>query len=103
MHKVRRDRAGESQIVFHPDDGKPWHVSVDADNAGQKTTGRYQLNGSVIFHSSLHIYDQVQISGSTNADFGNPARGTGSAAVAYSVPFGYAMFTRAISSFVSAS
>lgn len=84
---------GDSEILFHPGDGKRWHLSLGADNAGQKTTGRYQLNGSLTLDSPLHLYDQLQISGSTNADFGNPRKGTGSAAVSYSVPFGYAMFT----------
>jgi hemolysin activation/secretion protein len=85
--------AGDSELLFHPDDGKRWHVSLGADNAGQQSTGKYQLNGSVTFDSPLHLYDQLQISASTNANFGQPDKGSESEAIAYSVPVGYAMLT----------
>jgi hemolysin activation/secretion protein len=83
----------DSELRFFPDDGKRWHVSLSADNAGQKTTGKYQLNGALTIDSPLHLYDQLQLSGSANANFGQPDQGTESEALSYSVPFGYAMFT----------
>lgn len=82
---------GESDLVLHPGVGKRWHVVLGVDNAGLNSTGKTGLSGSLTYDSPLHLYDQLQIAGATNANFGAAGEGTQSVAANYSVPIGYAM------------
>jgi hemolysin activation/secretion protein len=90
---VPGERPGDSDIVLHPGSGKRWHFALAYDNAGQKTTGKNELSASLAVDSPLHLYDQLLVSGLTNANYGAPGLGTDQAAVSYSVPFGYAMLS----------
>ncbi|WP_232444711.1 ShlB/FhaC/HecB family hemolysin secretion/activation protein [Burkholderia ubonensis] len=47
---------------------------MSADNAGLHSTGKYKLSGASTFDSPLHLYDQLQITG-TNANFDAPDKG----------------------------
>ncbi|KVG31302.1 peptide ABC transporter permease [Burkholderia diffusa] len=84
---------GESALVLHPGTGKRWHAVVGADNAGMDSTGKYQLSGSFTFDSPLHLYDQLQIAGTTNANIGTSDKGSQSVSANYSVPIGHALLT----------
>ncbi|AOK07918.1 ShlB/FhaC/HecB family hemolysin secretion/activation protein [Burkholderia sp. AU28942] len=84
---------GDSELVLHPGTGKRWHAVIGADNAGMDTTGKYQLSGSFTFDSPLHLYDQLQIAGTTNANVGASDKGNQSVSANYSVPVGYALLT----------
>ncbi|MGK8207061.1 ShlB/FhaC/HecB family hemolysin secretion/activation protein [Burkholderia cenocepacia] len=84
---------GDSDIVLHPGTGKCWHAVIGADNAGLDSTGKYELSGSLTLDSPLHLYDQLQIAGTTNANFGASDKGNQSVSANYSVPIGYAMLT----------
>jgi hemolysin activation/secretion protein len=84
---------GDSEIILHPGAGKRWHAIFGADNAGLDSTGRYQLSGSFTFDSPLHLYDQLQIAGTTNANFDASDQGNQSVSANYGVPIGYAMLT----------
>ncbi|KVD00892.1 ShlB/FhaC/HecB family hemolysin secretion/activation protein [Burkholderia ubonensis] len=84
---------GDSQVVLHPGTGKRWRAVVSADNAGLDSTGKYQLSGSLTLDSPLHLYDQLQITGTTNANFDAPDKGNRSVSANYSVPIGYALLT----------
>lgn len=84
---------GESDIVLRPGTGKRWQAVVGVDNAGLDATGKYQLSGAFTFDSPLHLYDQLQIIGATNANFNARDQGNRSVAANYSVPLGYALFS----------
>ena len=81
---------GESDIVLKPGTDKRWHATLSADNTGQKSTGKYQMSGSLVLDSPLHMYDQLSISASSNTDRGASTQGTRSFSVNWSVPVGYA-------------
>jgi hemolysin activation/secretion protein len=83
---------GDSELVLHPGTGKRWHAVVGVDNAGLHSTGKTALSGSFTYDSPFHLYDQLQIAGTTNANFGASGEGNQSLAANYSVPIGYAMF-----------
>lgn len=83
-------QVGESDIVLKPGTDKRWHASLSGDNAGLKSTGKYQMSGSLVIDSPLHLYDQLSISASSNADRGASTQGTRSYSVNWSVPVGYA-------------
>lgn len=87
------DRPGESDIVLYPGSGKRWHAAIGYDNAGQKATGKNEIYGVLSVDSPLHQYDQLQVSGLTNADRGAPGKGSTQASASYSVPFGYSMLS----------
>ncbi|WP_201752373.1 ShlB/FhaC/HecB family hemolysin secretion/activation protein [Burkholderia pyrrocinia] len=84
---------GDSELVLHPGAGKRWHAVIGTDNAGLDSTGKYELSGSFTFDSPFHLYDQLQIAGTTNANFGASDKGNQSVSANYSVPLGYAMLT----------
>ncbi|BCM05873.1 ShlB/FhaC/HecB family hemolysin secretion/activation protein [Ralstonia pseudosolanacearum] len=81
---------GESDIVFKPGTEKRWHATLSADNTGMKNTGKYQMSGSLVIDSPLHLYDQLAISASSNTDRGAATQGTRSYSINWSVPVGYA-------------
>ncbi|MGA4222308.1 ShlB/FhaC/HecB family hemolysin secretion/activation protein [Ralstonia nicotianae] len=81
---------GESDIVLKPGTEKRWHASLSADNTGLKSTGKYQMSGSLVIDSPLHLYDQLSISASSNTDRGASTQGTRSYSINWSVPVGYA-------------
>lgn len=81
---------GDSILVVKPSDDKRSHATIGADNYGLDTTGRYNLNGSFTFDSPLHLYDQLTLSGSTNANFHSDEKASRSAALNWNVPVGYA-------------
>ncbi|WP_322054566.1 ShlB/FhaC/HecB family hemolysin secretion/activation protein [Paraburkholderia bannensis] len=84
---------GESDIVLYPGNGKRWRAALGYDNAGQKATGRNEIYGLLTIDSPLHQYDQLQVSGLTNADRGAPGKGSTQASASYSVPLGYSMLS----------
>jgi hemolysin activation/secretion protein len=87
----------ESELVLRPGAGKRWHAAVGVDNAGLNATGKTSLFGSFTYDSPLHLYDELQLAGTTNANFGAPGEGNRSALANYSVPIGYALLTASAS------
>ncbi|WP_247315487.1 ShlB/FhaC/HecB family hemolysin secretion/activation protein [Ralstonia pseudosolanacearum] len=83
-------QVGESDIVLKPGTEKRWHATLSADNTGMKNTGKYQMSGSLVIDSPLHLYDQLAISASSNTDRGAATQGTRSYSINWSVPVGYA-------------
>ncbi|AGH84125.1 ShlB/FhaC/HecB family hemolysin secretion/activation protein [Ralstonia pseudosolanacearum] len=83
-------QVGESDIVLKPGTEKRWHATLSADNTGLKNTGKYQMSGSLVVDSPLHLYDQLAISASSNMDRGAATQGTRSYSLNWSVPVGYA-------------
>ncbi|MDO3559656.1 ShlB/FhaC/HecB family hemolysin secretion/activation protein [Ralstonia pseudosolanacearum] len=83
-------QVGESDIMLKPGTEKRWHATLSADNTGMKNTGKYQMSGSLVIDSPLHLYDQLAISASSNTDRGAATQGTRSYSINWSVPVGYA-------------
>ncbi len=83
---------GDSELVLPPGTGKRWHALFGIDNGGLNSTGKTSLSGSFTYDSPFHLYDQLQIAGSTNANFGAHGQGNQSALANYSVPIGYVLF-----------
>lgn len=88
---------GESELVLRPGTGKRWHAIVGVDNAGLNATGKTSLFGSLTYDSPLHLYDQLQLAGTTNANFGAPGEGNQSVLANYNVPIGYALLAASAS------
>ena len=90
------DTLGESVLLIKPAADPPmskrWHATIGADNYGIDSTGRFNLNGTFTFDSPLHLYDQLTLSGSTNADFTDHQKASRSGSVNWNVPMGYASF-----------
>ncbi|MEC5408780.1 ShlB/FhaC/HecB family hemolysin secretion/activation protein [Paraburkholderia sp. MPAMCS5] len=84
---------GESDLVLYAGTGKRWRAMAGYDNAGQRATGKNELFGALAFDSPFFQYDQLQVSGLTNANYAAPGKGANQASASYSVPFGYAMLT----------
>jgi len=88
---------GDSELLLHVGTRKRWHAMLGVDNGGLHSTGKTALSGAFIYDSPFHLYDQLQIAGTTNANFGAPGEGNQSVLASYSVPIGYAMFAMSAS------
>ncbi|WP_256988473.1 ShlB/FhaC/HecB family hemolysin secretion/activation protein [Bordetella genomosp. 9] len=80
---------GETNLVLHPGTGKRWHAFVGGDNAGLDSTGKNQVNATLVLDSPLFLYDQLSMAWNSNADMKNDDAGARSSSISYSVPFGY--------------
>lgn len=87
---------GDSELLLHVGTRKRWHAMLGVDNGGLNSTGKTALSGSFTYDSPFHLYDQLQIAGTTNANFGAPGEGNQSVLASYSVPIGYAMFATSV-------
>ncbi|MGN6316331.1 ShlB/FhaC/HecB family hemolysin secretion/activation protein [Trinickia sp.] len=88
---------GDSELLLHVGPRKRWHAMLGVDNSGLNSTGKTALSGAFTYDSPFHLYDQLQIAGTTNANFGAPGEGNQSVLASYSVPIGYAMFAMSMS------
>jgi hemolysin activation/secretion protein len=86
---VKRGQSGDASPRYAM---KRWHATVGIDNYGLDSTGRYTLTGTFSFDSPLNLFDQLTVSGSTNADWQSHDNAARSAAVNWNVPIGYASF-----------
>ncbi|WP_454690810.1 ShlB/FhaC/HecB family hemolysin secretion/activation protein [Achromobacter aloeverae] len=80
---------GESDLVLHPGTGKRWHAYVGGDNAGLDSTGKNQVNASLVLDSPLFLYDQLSVAWNSNAHIHDRDAGARSSSISYSIPFGY--------------
>ncbi len=63
-------RPGTTQAVLEVTEGRPYGFSLDSDNYGNASTGRYRVGGGVELYSPLHIGDllNLRFQSSTNGD-----------------------------------
>ncbi|RXN92828.1 ShlB/FhaC/HecB family hemolysin secretion/activation protein [Achromobacter aloeverae] len=80
---------GESDLVLHPGTGKRWHAYLGGDNAGLDSTGKNQVNASLVLDSPLFLYDQLSVAWNSNAHIHDRDAGARSSSISYSIPFGY--------------
>lgn len=84
--------AGESDLMVHWTQGRPWRVSLGVDDSGTRTTGKRQGSASLIWDHPLGFNDQLALSvnhdlGGGRIQGGGP-KGTRGGAVNYSLPWG---------------
>ena len=85
---VPGEEVGSSYIQLKGQKTKPWHVNLNRNNDGQKSTGEQQWAGSLLWDSPLGLADQVSLSagGDTVSDHW---KHSDNQSVNYSIPFGY--------------
>ncbi|HDR1191231.1 TPA: ShlB/FhaC/HecB family hemolysin secretion/activation protein [Pasteurella multocida] len=93
------DMLGESNVIVERYQPKSWFLTLGVNDAGSKTTGKYQGNISLQFNNLLGINDLVYVG--YNQDLGHHKvsyvdrfgkktdSGTQGYSLHYSVPFGY--------------
>lgn len=84
---------GYSDVQIRYREGSPLLVNIAVDDAGSRSTGQWQANGTVSWHSPLGLADLFYVN--WGQDFGgrDPGpRGSGNTVVHYSVPVGYWLF-----------
>ena len=66
-------RPGTTQAVLDVKEGRPYGFSLDSDNYGNESTGRYRVGGGVELYSPLHLGDMfnLRFQESTNGDLEN--------------------------------
>lgn len=88
MQIVPGPATGESDIVITVKRTKPWSVSVGADDAGLKSTGRYEANTNLALYNPLGLSDVFSIGYSHDIDGHDSKYGTHGANATYSIPWG---------------
>jgi hemolysin activation/secretion protein len=84
--------AGESDLLIHWRQGRPWRVGLSVDDAGTRSTGKRQGVASFIWDHPLGYNDQLAVS--VNHDLGGGhtlgagPKGTRGGTVNYSLPWG---------------
>ena len=81
IHQINRLRMYQAQINIKPgespgtsvldlvlDVGRPWHVSLGADNQGSKLTGRDRVRAGLAFDNALGMLDALQVIGLASSD-----------------------------------
>jgi hemolysin activation/secretion protein len=80
-------QAGESDLVIAWRQSRPWRVNLTLDDGGNKSTGKYQANITLLVDNPLRIHDLFYVSISN--DLNGKEHGTRGHSVHYSLPYGY--------------
>lgn len=81
---------GDSDLVIQWKQGVPLRMSLSADDAGAKATGKYQGGATISFDHLLTLNDQCYVSFNHDLDGNDPGpHGTRGITAHYSLPFGY--------------
>ncbi len=83
-------RPGDSDLVISWKQGFPFRLSVSADDAGTKATGKYQGAVTLSYDHAATLNDLFYINYNQDLGGGDPGqRGTRGYTAHYSLPFGY--------------
>ncbi|WP_081627012.1 ShlB/FhaC/HecB family hemolysin secretion/activation protein [Bordetella sp. FB-8] len=88
MQIVPGPSPGESDIVIAVKRSKPWSISIGADDAGLKSTGRYEADTNLALYNPLGLSDIFSIGYSHDIDGHENQDGTHGSNAAYSIPWG---------------
>lgn len=88
MEIVPSSKDGESIITVKNEVSKQWAASVDTDNTGSESTGRWQHGINLSYDNPLGYNDFVSVSGKRTL-FSYEDKSSKSGSFTYSVPFGY--------------
>ncbi|MEZ3501084.1 ShlB/FhaC/HecB family hemolysin secretion/activation protein [Pantoea sp. KPR_PJ] len=80
---------GQSDILIERHQDKPWQVSAWANDAGSKTTGRYQGGAALYLHNLTSLNDTLFFSAGHDVSTYNQPEGSNNRAAGYSVPWGF--------------
>jgi len=87
------EKPGQSDIIIHITQRKPWKFLVSADDSGSKETGRIQSVQTFSLDNLFGANDILNISNNHDADFEKGLHGTHGYSFKYSVPQGYWTYT----------
>ena len=83
----------QSDLVIHHQSGFPLRLSLNLDDSGSRSTGRYQASATLSWDNPLGLNDLFYISQGNDAQGGDPGpRGNQSNTLHYSLPWGYWTF-----------
>jgi hemolysin activation/secretion protein len=80
---------GDTELVIKHPASKRWHGLITLDDSGADATGKYQLGGTLIIDSPLHLYDTLAITLNNNANYRNDSLGTRATSINWNMPIGY--------------
>ncbi len=88
MSLIPGDAPGESQLAVQWNQRKMWRLGASLDDAGSRTTGRYQGGVTLYLDNPFALSDLFYLYASHDLKFGKN-KGTQNFVGHYSVPFGY--------------
>lgn len=80
---------GDSDLGIKWKQGRPFRVSLTADDSGSDATGKYQGGITLSLDHLLELNDLFYVSLNHGLGYASDTRGTHSRALHYSVPYGY--------------
>lgn len=80
---------GDTELVIKHPESRRWHGLITLDDAGADATGKYQLGGTLVVDSPLHLYDTLAITLNNNANYRNDSLGTRASSINWHMPIGY--------------
>jgi hemolysin activation/secretion protein len=88
---VPGEQPGESDLVIKWDAGRRYRINLSADDSGTRATGTYQGGVTLSADNLFGLHDLAYVTLNRNLPGDNPrgAHGTKSAALHYSIPYGY--------------
>ncbi len=92
MEILPGEQPGESDIEVSWKQEKMWRLGASLDDAGTKSTGRYQGGLTLSLDNPFSLSDLLYVSASHDLDQGG-GKGSKNYTGHYSVPFGYWMFS----------
>ncbi|MEB6379361.1 ShlB/FhaC/HecB family hemolysin secretion/activation protein [Leclercia adecarboxylata] len=69
--------------------GKPWQLGAWLDDAGSRTSGRYQGGGALYLYDMASLNDIFYVAAGGDVEFNRHEKGNENSSLYYSVPFGY--------------
>lgn len=87
------DREGESDLVIALKQTKPWRLGLSLDDAGSRTTGKYQGGINLALDNPLALNDQLTASLSSDLWNDRETKASGGHNLSYSLPWGNWTFT----------
>lgn len=80
---------GETDIKITRTQDKKWQVGAWLDDAGSRSSGRYQGGGALYLYDLTTLNDLLYVSGGGDVEFNEHHDGNQNSSVYYSLPFGY--------------
>ena len=79
----------ESKIRLTRKLDKMWQIGAWLDDAGSRSTGRYQGGGALYLYDLTSLNDIIYVAAGGDVEFNQHEKGNKNSSVYYSVPFGY--------------
>lgn len=86
---VPGEEKGESDILINRHQDKYWQVGAWLNDAGSKSTGRYQAGGAIYLHNATSLSDTLFFSMGQDISTRHKPEGSRNRALGYSLPWGF--------------